>query len=109
MRAVLDLKNTAFYLDTTTDAIRDLVKHGRIPYKKRGDKLIFLISDLDAWLRALPGPNAADFTDPARFKDTSDANSPRMTPDSTIPVTPIKLSRGPRTHVSAASAQEQSR
>lgn len=109
MRAVLDLKNTAFYLDTTADAIRDLVKHGRIPYKKRGDKLVFLISDLDAWLRALPGLNIDDLTNPATFRSTSDSPTPVMTPDSTMPVAPLILTKGPRRHVSADAAQAERR
>ena len=55
MRAVLDMTDAAYYLHMTEVALRELVKQGQVPYKKRGDKLMFVIRDLDAWLDALPG------------------------------------------------------
>ena len=113
MKAVLDLKNAAFYLDTTADAIRDLVKQDRIPYKKRGERVIFLVAELDAWLQSLPGPSAADIASrgqiPARNTDTLHSNQPDKTRHETMEPTPLRLRKGRRQRHAVELPREQQR
>jgi excisionase family DNA binding protein len=60
MKAVFDATEAAFYLGYTEGAIRKLAQEGKIPYLKRGTKLMFLVRDLDRWLDGLRICNADD-------------------------------------------------
>src|SRR5262245_29375301 len=60
MKAVLNATAAAYYLDIPEGTLRQLCSQGKVPHKKRGDRLIFLIRDLDAWLAALPGQGVAE-------------------------------------------------
>lgn len=109
MKAVLDLENAADYLDMTVVALRELVKRQQIPYKHRGDKLIFLVEDLKTWARALPGLSIhealAHLKDSAIFTTTPQTNPASNSSIETQQPTPITLRRGARTHVSSASQE----
>lgn len=113
MRAVLNITDAAYYLNTTTDALRDLVKHSKIPYRKRGEKLIFIISDLDLWLKTLPGLSLdtlmGSLTIPDNFRDTPNSRTPSDTLEHSNPVAPIQLTKGPKTRIMPTIRREQTR
>ncbi len=53
--AVLTPRDAARYLQCGRKALYEAVKHGEIPYRKLGRRLLFLKADLDAWLSRRPG------------------------------------------------------
>jgi hypothetical protein len=113
MKAALDIDHAAEYLDMTPAALRELIKREQIPYKQRGDKIILLVTELKAWLMALPGLTLhaaiAHLKDPAKFTAPSQTNPVSDSAIHPAPPAPITMRRGPRTHVSAASVPEQNR
>jgi excisionase family DNA binding protein len=50
----LGLEQAAAYLCSTPEAVRALVKRGRIPYHKAGGRLLFSRREVDAWVRGDP-------------------------------------------------------
>jgi excisionase family DNA binding protein len=84
MRALLDVTSAAYYLHTTSEAIRDLVKQRRIPYVQRGTKIYFVVRDLDAWIHALTVVSVEEailaHRRPAIFPDTQDSQNPLTPP-----------------------------
>lgn len=53
--AVLDVRNAAALLGMSEKALRHLVERRRIPFRRLGRKIIFLKTELDAWLGSLSG------------------------------------------------------
>ena len=113
MRAVLNLADAAYYLHMTEAAIRELVRDRKIPYRKRGDTLMFLIDDLQTWMRALPGISAAEAVGqlqiPARFADASQTNGAELSPPETDQPAPIRLRKGRRQRHAVELPREQQR
>jgi excisionase family DNA binding protein len=104
MKTVLSITQAAYYLGLRERAIVELANKKTLPHRKIGKEYFFDLAELDAWWDAQSGHKI-----PAAFPASPNEISPVNTsPDVSIP-SPIKLTRGPRTHVSAASAQEQAR
>lgn len=51
----LNVTSAAAFLGTTEKALRRQVERGRVPFRRLGKKIIFLQSELAAWLEGLPG------------------------------------------------------
>jgi hypothetical protein len=49
------LPATAAHLNVTEKGLRKLVERRAIPFRKRGNRLIFDLQEIDAWVRSLPG------------------------------------------------------
>jgi excisionase family DNA binding protein len=62
---VLNLEAVAEYLHLTLADVRQLVKDQDIPFEKRGDRMVFRKSDIDAWasqrILGAPGPQLASY------------------------------------------------
>lgn len=48
---MLDIKQTALYLNVSVSLIRKLVRRSEIPYNKVGAKILFPKSGIDIWLK----------------------------------------------------------
>lgn len=48
---MLDIKQTALYLNVSVSLIRKLVRKSEIPYNRIGTKLMFPKSGIDIWLK----------------------------------------------------------
>lgn len=59
-QAVFDIPRAAALLGLTEKALRRQVERGRIPFRRLGRKLIFLESEIQAWLETLPGVTLKD-------------------------------------------------
>lgn len=61
----LNLDAVANYLHLTPADIEQRVKNREIPFEKRGDRVVFRKSEIDAWasqrILGLPGPRLADY------------------------------------------------
>lgn len=51
----LDVRGTAAFFGGSEKQTRGLVARGLIPYRRLGGRIIFLKSELEAWLASLPG------------------------------------------------------
>jgi PTS system nitrogen regulatory IIA component len=62
---LLDLDGVANYLHLTPEDIEQRVKNREIPFEKRGDRIVFRKSEIDAWasqrILGLPGQGLADY------------------------------------------------
>jgi len=62
---LLDLDGVANYLHLTAADVEERVKNREIPFEKRGDRIVFRKSDIDAWasqrILGLPGQRLADY------------------------------------------------
>ncbi|HXR09255.1 MAG TPA: PTS sugar transporter subunit IIA, partial [Candidatus Acidoferrales bacterium] len=62
---MLDLDGVANYLHLTPADIERRVKNREIPFEKRGDRVVFRKSEIDAWasqrILGLPGERLADY------------------------------------------------
>lgn len=62
---LLDLDGVASYLHLTPADIEQRVKNREIPFEKRGDRVVFCKSEIDAWasqrILGLPGQRLADY------------------------------------------------
>jgi hypothetical protein len=98
MRAVLDVTDAAYYLHTTVESLRDLVKHRKIPYLQRGKKIYFDIEDLKIWIRGLSVVSAEEAIHnlgrPVIFPDTDNSERPQTPPNTANDTRPIRLARG---------------
>jgi excisionase family DNA binding protein len=56
----MSTSTAAAYLGCTTTALYKLVARQAIPYRKKGKKLLFLRSELEQFLRELPGLRLED-------------------------------------------------
>ena len=54
-KEVMSTSAAAMFLDCTTTALYKLVSRRAVPYRKKGKKLLFLRSELEQFLRELPG------------------------------------------------------
>ncbi len=52
---LLDVPDTAAMLGRSENAIRRMVERRQIPYRKSGRRVLFLESELKAFIEALPG------------------------------------------------------
>jgi excisionase family DNA binding protein len=52
---LLDVPETAAMLGRSENAIRRMVERRQIPYRKSGRRVLFLESELKAFIEALPG------------------------------------------------------
>ena len=52
---MLDVRGVAELLGTTADMIRSRVSRGLLPYRRWGGRIIFVRSEVEAFLRQLPG------------------------------------------------------
>ncbi len=69
---LLDLEGVANYLHLTPADIEQRVKHGEIPFEKRGDRIVFRKAEIDAWasqrILGSTGQQLADYhTETTRF------------------------------------------
>jgi excisionase family DNA binding protein len=75
MKAVLTITDAAYYTGLRERDLMDLIDAQKIPYRKRGKKVLFLIRELDAWLDTLPGLTMEQLTNhPARIPATPSEN-----------------------------------
>ena len=62
---LLNLDGVANYLHLTPADIEQRVKNREIPFEKRGDRIVFRKSEIDAWasqrILGLPGQRLADY------------------------------------------------
>jgi PTS system nitrogen regulatory IIA component len=62
---LLDLDGVASYLHLTPADIEQRVKNREIPFEKRGERIVFLKNEIDAWasqrILGLPGQRLADY------------------------------------------------
>ena len=57
---LLDVLETAAMLGRSENAVRRMVERRQIPYRKSGWRVLFLESELQAFIEALPGLSLAD-------------------------------------------------
>jgi len=57
---LLDVPETAAMLGRSENAVRRLVERRQIPYRKSGRRVLFLESELKAFIEALPGLTIED-------------------------------------------------
>jgi excisionase family DNA binding protein len=55
MKAVLTVLEASYYTTIPAKTIYDLIRDRKIPYRKQGTRIVFLLDELDQWLHALPG------------------------------------------------------
>lgn len=60
VKAVLSATEAAYYLGLSESTIRKLVSVGKMPFRRQGDRLLFIIQDLDLWVNSLMGLSAAE-------------------------------------------------
>lgn len=53
--AMLDVKGAASLLGMTEKGLRRQVERRRVPYRRLGRKLVFIRSEIEAWIYGLPG------------------------------------------------------
>jgi excisionase family DNA binding protein len=104
MKTVLSITQAAYYLGLRERAIVELANKKTLPHRKIGKEYFFDLAELDAWWDAQSGHK-----NPATFPASPPDTRPHKTLADVPIQPPIKLTRGPKTHVSAASAQEQAR
>jgi excisionase family DNA binding protein len=54
-KVVFTMTETAYHLSLTEPAVQKLVDAGQIPYRQLGSETRFLVTELEEWLRRLPG------------------------------------------------------
>lgn len=52
---MLDVKGVASLLGLTEKGLRRQVDRRRVPYRRLGRKVVFIKSEIEAWMNALPG------------------------------------------------------
>jgi len=57
---LLDVPETAAMLGRSENAVRRMVERRQIPYRKSGRRVLFLESELKAFIEALPGLSIED-------------------------------------------------
>ncbi len=57
---LLDVPETAAMLGRSENAVRRMVERRQIPYRKSGRRVLFLESELQAFIEALPGLSLED-------------------------------------------------
>jgi len=57
---LLDVPETATILGRSENAVRRMVERRQIPYRKSGRRVLFLESELQAFMEALPGLSIED-------------------------------------------------
>ena len=57
---LLDVPETAAMLGRSENAVRRMVERRQIPYRKSGRRVLFLESELRAFIEALPGLSLED-------------------------------------------------
>jgi excisionase family DNA binding protein len=57
---LLDVPETAAMLGRSQNAVRRMVERRQIPYRKSGRRVLFMESELRAYIEALPGLSLAD-------------------------------------------------
>ena len=55
--ALLDVRGAALYLGLSPKALRRHLERGRVPYRRLGRKIVFVRTEIKAWLDGLPGLN----------------------------------------------------
>lgn len=53
--ATLDVAGVAAWLGWTEKRVRSCVARGRLPYRRDGGRILFLRSEIEVFLNALPG------------------------------------------------------
>jgi hypothetical protein len=110
MRALLDLTDAAYYLDISTDTLRNMVRERTVPYIRRNNTLYFVVSDLDEWIRGLQVVNVEEalhtIQRPATFPVTSGPEPPRIDEECPRGRGVLPLRRGARRQVTAPAAQK---
>ncbi len=56
----LNTKENADFIGRTPGAIRNLVLRRAIPFRKVGGRLVFLRSEIEAWINMAPGVTVED-------------------------------------------------
>jgi PTS system nitrogen regulatory IIA component len=79
---VLNLAETARYLNLPLDEIQELVKHKEIPFEQRGAQCVFRKNELDCWasqhILKMPGKRLRDYHHAGPAADPADARTPIM-------------------------------
>lgn len=57
---LLDVPETAAMLGRSENAVRRMVERRQIPFRKSGRRVLFLESELQAFIEALPGVSLED-------------------------------------------------
>ena len=58
--AILSVREAAYFLGMTEKALRRHIERGRVPHRRLGRKLVFLTSEIEKWVRELPGVTLED-------------------------------------------------
>lgn len=66
--SVRDIPAQAEHLGTTEGKIRSAVARGLLPHRRWGGRIVFLASEVDAFLAALPGITAAEALENVRAR-----------------------------------------
>jgi excisionase family DNA binding protein len=101
----LNITQVAERLGVRERVIQSFVDSGSIPHRKIGKAIRFRWADVLVWWDKLPG----DMTlkkHSAKFMDRYSATNRTEEPPSDTFEKPLKLTRGPRTNISADSANE---
>lgn len=53
MKEIYKLKEMSIYLSMSESSLRNLVREGRIPYFRNGNRILFKISSINSWLNKL--------------------------------------------------------
>ena len=59
----LNTAEVAFLLGRTPGGIRNLVYRRRIPFRRTSGRLLFIRSEIDAWVKGSPGIKPEDLID----------------------------------------------
>ena len=63
---LLDVSETAEVLGRSENAVRRMVERRQIPYRKAGRRVLFLESELKAFIEGLPGLSLEDVRERAK-------------------------------------------
>ena len=59
-QAVFNCTDAAYYLGLREGTVVRATRHGTIPYRRIGRRILFIKADLDTWLSLLPGVSVVD-------------------------------------------------
>ena len=60
MKPFLDTNEVAMFLGRSPKAIRKLVERGQLPHRRLGRRVIFVRTELEQFIQALPGMDIQD-------------------------------------------------
>jgi hypothetical protein len=54
-RRFVSLQAAAIFIDHTEKALRKLVERRKVPFRRNGRRLLFVLQELEIWFHSLPG------------------------------------------------------